>query len=375
MHEVVLRDSSLMRQAGRFVWLELNFDAPASAAIIDKYSAQSIPALLVVDAEQDTVVARWLATATPAQVNDFLDRAASGGSKDAAGQAMADGERLMGTGQQELAAKAYRRAVDASGATEPLHASAVASLILALEESGQSEACARAFTELGPALRPDAKLVSAAFIAASCLGGAGGAPWGAELAAAFEPLLDKARRVSDVPFDQRSSIFFALATLREARHDAAGAKALRSQVLDLLSTAWKRAAGPQERVALAAFWPWIARSTGQPRRAIAPLEQCERDSPAEYQCSLQLARAYVQVDRLDDAQRASARGLGKAIGAESRYWIAAVQIDILIKRGDLDAGRRKFDAAVADVGKSPPDRVQGSIARLRKQLQQPAPAP
>src|SRR3954470_8245072 len=202
MHEVVLRDGSLMRQAGRFVWLELDFDAPASAAVIDRYSAQSIPALLVVDPESDTVVARWLATATPAQVNDFLDRAARGGSTGAAGQAMADGERLMGKGQLALAAQAYRRAVDASAAGEPLHASAVAALILALEESGQSEACARAFAELGPALRPDARLASAAFIAASCLGGAGGAAWGAALAPAFEPLLDKARRVPDAPFDQ-----------------------------------------------------------------------------------------------------------------------------------------------------------------------------
>jgi tetratricopeptide (TPR) repeat protein len=375
MHEVVLRDASLMRQAGRFVWLELNFDAPASAAIIDKYAAQSIPALLVVDPESDTVVARWLATATPAQVNDFLDRAVGGGSAGPAGQAMADGERLMGKGQLELAAKAYRRAVDASPAGEPLHASAVAALILALEESGQSEACARSFTELGPALRPDARLVSAAFIAASCLGGAGRAPWGAKLGAAFEPLLDKARRVSDAPFDQRSSIIVALASLRQEHHDEAGARALRTELLELLSTAWKTAAGPQERVALAAFWPWVARSAGRPERALAPLEQCERASPAEYQCSLQLAQAYVQVGRLDDAQRASERGLSKAIGAESRYWIAAVQIDVLIKRGDLEAARRTFEAAVAAVGKSPPDRVQGSIARLRKRLEPPAPAP
>jgi hypothetical protein len=52
-----------------------------------------------------------------------------------------------------------------------------------------------------------------------------------------------------------------------------------------------------------------------------------------------------------------------------------VQIDVLIKRGDLEAARRKLDEAVADVGKAAPDRVQGSVARLRKQLQKPPPGP
>ena len=58
MHEVVLHDPTLMRHAGQFVWLALNYDSADAAPIIEKYQAQSIPVLLVVDAASETVRAR-----------------------------------------------------------------------------------------------------------------------------------------------------------------------------------------------------------------------------------------------------------------------------------------------------------------------------
>src|SRR5205814_1456388 len=129
-----------------------------------------------------------------------------------------EGERSMGKGQLEAAAKAFRRAVDSSGANAALRASAAGSLFLALEESGQNEPCARAFVELGPSLS-GAKLASGAFIASACLGAGGSAPWVADVQPAFEKLLDKAKGVSEVPLDQQIGNLFTLSGMREARGD------------------------------------------------------------------------------------------------------------------------------------------------------------
>jgi hypothetical protein len=363
MHEVVLNDPSLMRQAGRFVWLAVNYDAPASPPIIAKYSAESIPALLVVDPTSDTVTARWVATATAAQVNDFLDRAAKPVPTGAAAGAMAEGERLMGKGHPADAAKAFRRAVDASAAGSTFRASAASSLVLALEESDQSEACARAFIEVGPSLSGD-QLASVAFIGSVCYNAGASVPWGATVKPTVERLLEKARPMTNVPLDQRISILVTLASMR----DDAGGKALKAEALEILTDAWNRAKHPEEHVAQAAFWPFVAKMAGVPDRAIEPLERCERESPAEYQCTLQLARAYLGVGRLDDAQRASERGRAKAVGAESRFHLAAVEVQVALKRGDKAAARKKLDEAVAAVGSKPSDRVRGSTTALRAQL-------
>src|SRR3989442_2908800 len=87
MRAFVFRDKALARQAGRFVWLEVDTEKSQNAALRKKFPIQALPTFLVVDPDSEKVVLRWVGGATVSQLERILDdgRAAVLGSRAVGG--------------------------------------------------------------------------------------------------------------------------------------------------------------------------------------------------------------------------------------------------------------------------------------------------
>jgi thiol-disulfide isomerase/thioredoxin len=73
MQHTVLVGADMAAVAPRFVWLSMNTDTPAAAETTRRFPQSAWPTFLVVDPFSETVQARHVGTASPAQFRHFLD--------------------------------------------------------------------------------------------------------------------------------------------------------------------------------------------------------------------------------------------------------------------------------------------------------------
>jgi tetratricopeptide (TPR) repeat protein len=90
---------------------------------------------------------------------------------------------------------------------------------------------------------------------------------------------------------------------------------------------------------------------GQPERAVPMLLQSERDFPDDYNPPARLAKAYLEMKKLDDAaatvERARARVYGPRI-----MRVLAMAADIAKARGDRPGERKALEEALARTEKA-----------------------
>ena len=113
MRTFVFTDRALERQAGRFVWLSINYEKANNAEFLDKYPIEILPTLLVIDPESERAVLRWVGSATVPQLEKLFgdgERAyANKGS--GADAALASADRLQGAGKKAEAVTAFKEAL------------------------------------------------------------------------------------------------------------------------------------------------------------------------------------------------------------------------------------------------------------------------
>src|SRR5438270_14057468 len=142
-----LADESLGRLAGRFVWLELDFDVESNQEFLTSHGVNWTPALFVLDAVSERATATKFGGMTLAELKDFLARGEAGVLKQAAAPAeaaLARGDELAGKGALAEAAAAYREALRLGGARGPERPRALASLVATLLTAREFRACAEA---------------------------------------------------------------------------------------------------------------------------------------------------------------------------------------------------------------------------------------
>src|SRR5712664_3213959 len=120
MRAYVFTDRSLTRQAGQFVWLEIDTEKAKNAALKKRLGVQALPTFFILDPSDERVALRWVGGATAAQLQRILadggatvaesfGRARPGASSPT-DQALARADRLYGAGDYVAAAKAYQEA-------------------------------------------------------------------------------------------------------------------------------------------------------------------------------------------------------------------------------------------------------------------------
>src|SRR5512147_1486675 len=118
MRATVLRDPAFVKEAGRFVWLDVDTERPESAPFLEAIPIEAWPTFLVVDFETGQPVLKWFGTATAAQLSKLLQ---DGGRavRQAAGEGtealLARADRAHAAGRTEEAVTAWRRALAKGG--------------------------------------------------------------------------------------------------------------------------------------------------------------------------------------------------------------------------------------------------------------------
>lgn len=395
MRAFVFTDESLGRQAGRFVWLAIDTENPVNAGFEDKLAVEALPSFFLVDPVDDTVMKRWVGSATVAQLHQFLDegrlawatrhpegpaeaRAVASPPPGApavdpakAEAALARADEAYGKGDNAEAVKLYEEALAAAPAVWPSYPRCVEALLFAL---GQEKQYARCVELAGQAHRRLKGTVSAANVAASGLDCAVSldekAPERAPATAAFEMLVREALSDATSPLaaDDRSGLYNALLGVRQDVKDEAGAKRIASQWLAFLEGEMARARTPEQRTVFDSHLLSAAIALGEPQRAIPALEASERDLPEDFNPPARLALAYKEMKRWDEALSAVDRALKRVYGPRT-VRVYQTKADILVAKGDVPAARKVLGEAVAFVEKLPAGKRRESLREaLRKRV-------
>src|SRR5260221_10898380 len=109
-----LANADLSRYAGRFVWLELDYDKPANQEFIAHHGVGSYPSFFVLDPKDEKASATHLGVMTLMELGQFLEqgeRGVIGGAGAPAASALARGDEMVDRSRLAEAAAAYREAL------------------------------------------------------------------------------------------------------------------------------------------------------------------------------------------------------------------------------------------------------------------------
>jgi thioredoxin-like negative regulator of GroEL len=372
MRAYVLSDSSLSRQAGRYVWLSIDGEQAANAEFRRRFPIQAYPTYLIVDPATQVARVRWVGGATIGQLHALLDEAAAPRRSEFDGR-VATAERLYGAGDNAAAVPAYREVLASAPKDWPGYGRAVESLLFALQTTEAHRECVELADGAYDRLRHTPSAVN---VAASGLGSAlelpADDPQRRERVATFE------RRAREVLMD--STLVMAgddrsglLATLVDARRDAGDSLGARRALEDWAS-ALEREAGrartPEQRAVYDSHRLSAYLDLGQPERAIGMLQTSERDFPDDYNPPARLAVALKAMGRLDEALAAADRALPKAYGPR-KLRVYRTRAEILAAHADSSGARRTLEQAMGYAESLPEgQRSAGAIAELKRLLGQ-----
>jgi predicted negative regulator of RcsB-dependent stress response len=382
MRAFVFTDPALTSRAGQFVWLELNLDDERNAAPRERLGLDALPTFYVLDSSDGSVAARQVGALTVAEMGVFLDDAlralGSGTPSSPAEAALRRADRLNGRGKKDEAAAAYREALDAAPPAWPPYARAVAALVFIHQSTGRPEECVGLAREALPRLARAPISVSVATGGLDCALSLPADSAGREAAiAASEAALR--RLLADPPAgaaaDELSSGRAALTRARKASGDEAGARNDAEAWAAFLEGQAAAAKTAEERAVFDSHRLSAYLELGQPERAVAMLQESERELPWDYNPPARLAVAYLAMKKLDEALAASSRALPKVTGPR-RVRVLQNRADVLAAKGDPAAAREALSQALAHAESLPVgQRSEAAIQALRKRLGAPRSRP
>lgn len=375
MRAYVLADPALGAHAARFVWLSIDTEKAESAAFLERYPIEVWPTLLVIDPAAERAVLRWPGSATVPQLTRLLDdgeRALASRDdgpieRESPPIQLARADRLAGDRRTAEAATAYRAALAAAPADR--RPRVVESLVLSLLAAHDYAACAQTAQVEAPALLRGpsfANIVASGLYCASAAPKE--APFRAAALAALELLGAEALGLPGLLADDRSGLYEVLTDVRADAGDAPAAKALALRWLGFLEAEAAHAANVEERAAFDPHRVAAAIAAKEPLRAVAALQQTERDLPTDYNPPARLALLYREAGRLDDALAAIDRALARVYGPRT-IRLLETKAGIQSARGEPAAARKTLEAALKTAEALPAaQRRDEIVARLRAAL-------
>jgi len=359
-----LADASLARYAGRFVWLELDFDKPVNQAFISRHGVTFTPTVLVLDPADERATATKFGGMTLSELSQFLERGDLGVKERArtpADAALAQGEEMMGGGRLTDAVAAYREALRLASPDWPERNQTVASLTKALVLIRDSRACAETAAAAALTMSREPAFATTVLNGYGCAGAGAGAPWAETARETLEPLLIEALTLPTASRDNRFQMYQQLMYSAKIRGDSASVTRWGRQWLDEIDATTP--ADDDERSALDIARVDAANIMGQPALVIPALIASERAMPTNYNASLRLAEMEAEAKRYDDALEACERGLANVTGPAARSWILQIKADALTGKGDPAAARRVLEEALQSARTIGNERMRNSHVR------------
>ncbi|BDG09339.1 hypothetical protein [Anaeromyxobacter paludicola] len=377
MRAQVFTDPRLRKQAGRFVWLSIDTEKPGNAPFLERFPMDAWPTLFVIEPVEERAVLKWLGSAGHGDLVRLLadgERAVRLGAETAARSGPADAalaraDRAHGARQVAEAIPLYREALARGGPGWAGRGRALGALLLAASEVEDWEGCARDGQAFLPGLARDGSFANAAALALSCaLSAPESAPWRAAALDRLERLGREGLEAKGALEDDVAGLYGELASAREARGDAAGARAVAERWWRYLEERAARAPGPEARAAFDSARVEAALALGDPARAVPALLASEQALPADYNPPARLALLYRELGREDEALDAARRALSRVYGPRKLrvYELAA---SILARKGDRPGERALLSEAVAYGAALPPGQRGAREERILSKMQ------
>jgi hypothetical protein len=368
MRAYVLHDAGLARQAGRFVWLEVNAEADASAPFLERFPVEVYPTLFVLDPAGERALVKWAGSASAGQVSRLLDegRAALAGARGP--------EALLGRGDAALAeeraadaAAAYREAIAAGGPRWAGRGRAAEALVTLLS-TRDDEGCTAEARRLAPTLPRGpsrASIVQTGLACALELPDVSGSR-------AARADLERAARAAvgwpGLSVDLRSGLHSAIVNARTAAKDEAGARAAAARWWAFLAAERARAPDAQGRSALNAATVSAAVAMGDPARALPLVRRSEAELPGDYDPPYRLAMAAREAGRLGEALAAADRALALGYGPR-KLRMYALKASVQAQQGDRAAQRATLESGLAYARALPAAQLRSGDRALLEKLQ------
>jgi predicted negative regulator of RcsB-dependent stress response len=342
-----LADASLARDAGRFVWLELNFDKPVNQAFLAQHAVMYTPSFFVIDPADERTTATQIGGMTLPELRQFLDRGEHGVIAKGAtpsDAALARGDQMLARGQHAEAAAAYHEALRLGGKTWPQRERAVGAVTWALMLSGQSQACAETAALEAASMTRGQMFGRVVLAGLMCVNPGQQAPWAEAARKTLMPLAEEAIALPTTLRDHRFQLYQQLMHAADARDDKATLARWGDRWLDELEAT--RPANDDERSALDIARVDAASFLGAASRVLPALIASERAMPTNYNASLRLAQMEIDAKRYDDAIAACDRGLVHVSGPLGRTWLFETKADALTEVGRPAEARRVLEEAL-----------------------------
>jgi thiol-disulfide isomerase/thioredoxin len=339
MREYVFNDPALAPLAPKFVWASIDTEKPESAAFLQKFPVQAWPTLWVIDPASEKAVLKWPGSATPeelvvllGEVTEALGEAprASTAATMEATAAWLRGNRFVADGHPVDASREYENALARAPADWPKRPRVVEALITALEMSQQNEACVTLATREWPAMPRGTSRLNLGLYGLECGMMLGKDERPREPLRTLADSLEKVARDASEPIlaDDRSSLFEVLVSYFRSVRDPERVKTVAREWADFLDAEVARAPSPSARAVFDTHRMLAYEAVGTPEKAVAALEQSERDFPTDYNPPARLAGVYLRMGRLDAALSAVERAESKVYGPRTLR-VLALKADIL----------------------------------------------
>ena len=341
-----LADASLARYAGRFVWLDLDYDKPVNQAFLARHGVASFPVSLVLDPVDEHATATQLGGMTLPELNTFLERGERGVVAKAgtpADAGLAKGDAALARGQSAEAADAYREALRLGGAAWPGRGRALGSLTWTLMLSGQSQAAAETAAAEAPHMARDQEF-SRVVLAGLMSLPRQPEPWAMAARATLEPLAAEAVTIPGTLRDHRFQLYQQLMADAQTRGDKATVTRYGDLWLKELDAT--QPVDDDERSALDIARVDAASILDDPARVLPALEASAQAMPNNYNAFLRLAQMEDAAKQYDQALAACDRGLEHVTGPMGRSWLLQTKADAYWDAGRPEEARRALEEAL-----------------------------
>jgi tetratricopeptide (TPR) repeat protein len=344
---VTLSDPTLVRQAGRFVWLELNYDDEANQAFLARHGIAWTPVLLVLDPSDEHVTASHVGGMSLAELQRFLEEGERGfrsAEMGSAAAAVSRGDAAGGRGQLVEATEAYREALRLGAGRWAQRGRAVDALVGALQVRREWHSCADTVTAEAPALPRESSFARIVHMGLGCANVGEDAPWAQTARRTLEPLAVEATAIEGVPRDDSFQLYEQLmvaAQLRGAADENAKWGRRWLQEIDRVVPS-----SDDERSGLDVARVDLVLLLDEPLLALKALEASERAMPLNYTASARLARVAEAAQRHDEALSACNRGLQHVDGPIGRTGLLLTKASALRGKGELSRAKETAQLAL-----------------------------
>ena len=362
-----LADPALTRYAGRFVWLELDFDKPVNQPFLRAHAVSYTPTLLVVDPTTGRSLVSNLGGLSIAELERFLVAGESrlrGTATDADSLLAAASVAAAGR-ENDAAVTLATRALSAGGPDWRERGRALRVLTWTLMRKQAAEACAETAATDAPAMRRGEDF--GAVVLAGLMCSAMNTGWAQRTRATLEPLAEEALDLPAVIRDHRFQLYQQLMQIAASGGDTTTQRRWGHRWLDEIESI--RPKDDDERSALDIARVDAAGAIDEADRVLPALLASERAMPANYNASLRLAQMLESAKRYDEALAACDRGLKHATGPLGRSWLHRTRADILDDRGDRAGARAALVRALEEARKIGEPRLRDhNVDRLSRTL-------